>query len=197
MTPRARFGPRSPGNWANQAASRSVRCRARAQGYASNATMVVNDRRAGIATEAAGAEQRGLLDPVTKQLVTRAQAATPIYVKWQRESSPLVAARSAQKSAAGWGLAAEILGGVAMTANAAAGNTTGVQESGQIMTEAANSVVVAEAHVAEIDQTLATTAQALVWHQGQPLSVRLFGKVYTFSGSLENQQGELPKGCSQ
>ncbi|MEO7725486.1 MAG: hypothetical protein ABIU29_12510 [Chthoniobacterales bacterium] len=166
---------------------------ARTIGYSGQKDAAVTDKRALMSNEAAGVERRQLLEPATKLLAARAALpnAGLLYVKWQRESTPLVEQRSGEKTAVVMSGITTFLGGVAAGVGAASGNSFATVAGAQVMTTASNNAAISEAKIVEIDKVLATTAQSLVLPPGQPLLVRLFDKVYTFTGSPDKQQTDL------
>jgi hypothetical protein len=166
--------------------------KARTLGYAAQELPVTANRTA-IANEGAGAERRGLLDPATKRLTSRATLADSqaLYQRWQRESTPLIEQRSNEKTSEVMNGIASVLGGVAMGMGAATGNTYATAGGANVVTGATDNMAISQKKIEEIDKTLATTTQSFAWNKGEPLSVHLFGKVYTFTGSLAKQQADL------
>lgn len=167
---------------------------ARTVGYSADKNALVTDFQAKISDEGAEAERHGLLDPSTKGLVSRSGGYTEeLYVKWQRESTPLVEQRSGEKTAQVTSAVSSLLGGFAMGLGAATGDSSLSTSGANVMTTAINDSAVAQEKITEIQKTLSTKSQSLVWHEGKPLSIRVFGHVYSFTGSMEKQQEDLRK----
>ena len=165
----------------------------RVTGYAQNPKIVVNDNRADMANEAADVEREQMLQPVTKALLTYAPVAAEKYLLWQKESTPLVEARSAQKVQTGVNVALGILSVASMAAGAYSGNAMATQAGSQSMITASNNIRIASEKIVEINKTLATASRAFDEYKGGSLTVRLFGKVYQLNGGLAQQQAEFRK----
>jgi hypothetical protein len=166
---------------------------ARVIGYSGDKEIIVTDQKATVATEGAGAERQGMLEPVTAKMMPRAKLADQIYIAWQQEATPLVEQRSSEKSMETISFVTALVGGAASGVGAAMGDTSTAQLGMQGAMMAATNAGIAAGKIEEINKTLETTSQGLIWHQGQPTSVRVFGEVYKFSGTLESQQAELRK----
>lgn len=175
--------PQKPGQFA---ASRTI-------GYANNAAITVNDKRASTAGEAASVERQQMLEPVTKKLLTYAPTASDKYLLWQKESTPLVEARSAEKVQTGINVGLQILSAATMAGGAYTGNSFATQAAGQNMISASNNIQVSAAKIQEINKTLVDASRAFDEYKGGSLTVRIFGTVYQLHGSLAQQQNEFCK----
>jgi len=175
--------PQKPGQFA---ASRTL-------GYAKNPAITVNDKHASMAGEAASVERQQLLEPVTKKLLTYAPVAADKYLLWQKESTPLVEARSAEKVQTGINIGLEILSAATMAAGSYSGNSYATQAAGQNMIQASNNIQVSAAKIQEINKTLVDASRAFDEYKGGSLTVRIFGTVYQLHGSLAQQQTEFCK----
>lgn len=166
---------------------------ARTIGYSGQKSIAVNQERARVSQVGAEAERLGLLEPSTKQFVASATAADPLYLLWQRTSTPLVEQRSGEKAAQTMSVVSGLLGGFAAGLGASTGNTQLTSAGANLSTTASNNYDVSQAKIVEINKTLLSTSQQFNVLDGKPASVTLFGKSYTFTGSKEKQQADLRK----
>lgn len=167
--------------------------KAQIAGYAGSNAPVVTATSVKTAAEGAGVERRGMLAPATEKLASRARAADETYLLWQRNSTPLVEQRSQEKTAQTLNMVASFLGGVSMGLGAATGNTSATTSGAQTIQTASANYEVSQQKVLEINKALSVATQSMAWTEKQPRSVRVFDKLYTFTGSMEKQQAELRK----
>jgi len=176
---------------------------ARTIGYAQARQLVVNDNLAQTAQQAAEVERNQILAPTTAHLMQRAALATPLYLAWQTKASALVEQRSGEKVNTTVNTISSIIGFAGGVAAGAAGDTNLEQQAASNVSSSISNIEVSQRKIDEIDKTLSDLSRQLVVDKSSTITVKLFGKVYTFRGAMDKQltdfhnvvRSELTKGA--